>query len=225
MSKINLEGSSHNSKEDAKESFFQRFFSILLRGSDPEKEKKRLLREIAKTLKKHRLKYYNPKSEEALPGMAKFFYEVYKILSPSQVLLENAESSGVLRSIIIDAFMTDEQREIKSHLDEDAIRERANDVEPKVLASELKDKLVGFFAGFTSTKVNEINALYNLLSVFLNLVEYDYYFALKKFDSGLPERDFIYNPKFSKLDLKFSTQILSSCFSRRYKYSCQLICF
>ncbi len=199
MSKIDLEGPSNSGKE----SFFQRLFSILLRGSDPEKEKKRLLREIARTLKKHRLKYYNPKSEEALPGMAKFLYEIYKIISPAQILLENAHSSGVLRSIIISAFMTEEQLEIREQLEEDAIRKRAEEVEPKVLASELKDKLVGFFAGFTSDKVNKINALYNLLSAFLNLVEYDYFFTLKKFDSGLPERDFVYNPKFEPIKAEY----------------------
>lgn len=203
MSNTDLEGSSNSNKEDVKESFFQRLFSILLKGSDPEKEKKRLLRDIAKTLKKHRLKYYNPKSEEALPGMAKFLYEIYKIISPAQVLLENAESSGILRAIIIAAFMTDEQREMKGHLDEDAIRKRAKEIEPKVLASELKDRLVGFFSGFTSDKVNDINALYNLLSSFLNLVEYDYYFALKKFDSGLPERDFVYNPRFESIKAEY----------------------
>ena len=187
----------------AGEGFFQRLFSILLKSSDPEKEKKRLLREIAKTLKKHRLKYYNPRGEEALAGMAKFLYEIYKIISPAQVLLEHAESSGVLRSIIIAAFMSEEQHEIREMFEEDAIRKRAKEVEPKVLASELKDNLIGFFAGFTSEKVNEINALHNLLTAFLNLVEYDYYFALKKFDSELPERDFVYNPKFEPIKAEY----------------------
>ena len=203
MSKINLDSSSSKDKEDSPEGFFKRLISILLKGSDPEKEKKRLLREIARTLKKHRLKFYNPKSEEAQPGMAKFFYEIYKIISPAQVLLENAESSGALRSIIIDAFMTEEQREIMELLDEDAIRERANHVDPKILASELKDKLVGFFSGFTNDKVNSINSLYDLLIVFLNLVGFDYYFGLKKFDSGLPERDFVYNPKFEPIKAEY----------------------
>ncbi len=203
MSINSLDSSSSKEKDDAPEGFFKKLISILLKGSDPEKEKKRLLREIAKTLKKHRLKFYNPKSEEAQPGMAKFFYEIYKIISPAQVLLENAESSGALRSIIIDAFMSEEQREIMELLDEDAIRKRANQVDPKILASELKDKLVGFFAGFTSDKVNSINALYNLLIVFLNIVGFDYYFGLKKFDSGLPERDFVYNPKFEPIKAEY----------------------
>jgi len=201
MSKISQEGSSSN--ENVKEGFFNKLISILLKGSDPDKEKKRLLREIAKTLKKHRLKFYNPKSEEALPGMAKFFYEIYKIISPAQVLLEDAESSGVIRSIIIDAFMTEEQREIMELFDEDAIRKRATQVDPKILASELKDKLVGFYAGFTSDRVNSINSLYNLLLVFLNLASFDYYFDLKKFDSGLPERDFVYNPKFDPIKAEY----------------------
>ncbi|MCF6335069.1 MAG: hypothetical protein L3J12_04955, partial [Spirochaetales bacterium] len=190
---------SNSNQEGSPASFFQRIISMLLRSSDPEREKKRLLREIAKTLKKHRLKYYNPKSEEALPGMAKFLYEIYKIISPAQVLLEHAESSGALRSIIIDAFMTAEQQEIKELLDEVSIRERSESIDPKALASELKDNLVGFFAGFDSEKVSKINTLYNQLASFLDLVGYDYFFALKKFDSGLPERDFVYNPKFEPI--------------------------
>jgi len=198
-----MDNSSGKDMDDAPEGFFKRILSILFRGSDPEKEKKRLLREIAKTLKKHRLKFYNPKGEEAQAGMAKFFYEIYKIISPAQVLLENAESSGALRSIIIDAFMSEEQRAIMELLDEDAIRKRAGEVDAKILASELKDKLVGFFAGFNSEKVNSINSLYNLLIVFLDLVGYDYYFVLKKFDSGLPERDFVYNPKFETIKANY----------------------
>ena len=111
MGKLTNTNSSDN-KDGGTEGFFQKLFSILFHGSDPEKEKNRLLKEIAKTLKKHRLKYYNPKSEEALPGMGKFFYELYKIISPAQVLLENAGSSGALRSLIIDAYMSDEQKSI-----------------------------------------------------------------------------------------------------------------
>ena len=202
MGKLTNAGSA-NIKESGAEGFFQKLFSILFHGSDPNKEKNRLLKEIAKTLKKHRLKFYNPKSEEALPGMGKFFYEIYKIISPAQVLLENAGSSGVLRSIIIDAYITEDQQKIIDAFDEDAVRKRANEVDQKILASELKDMLVDFFAGFTSERVNKINALYNLLMIFLNLVEYDYYFALKKFDSELPERDFVYNPKFEPIKAQY----------------------
>nr|MDA3940745.1 hypothetical protein [Spirochaetia bacterium] len=199
MSNTDIDSSFNEEIKDTPDGFFKKILSVLFRGSDPEKEKKRQLQEIAKTLKKHRLKFYNPTGEEALSGMAKFFYEIYKIISPSQVLLENAESSGALRAILIDAFMTEEQRNIMNLLDEEAIRKRADQVDSKILASELKDKLVSFFAGFNSEKVNNINSLYNLLIIFLNLVSYDYYFVLKKFDSGLPERDFVYNPKFETI--------------------------
>ena len=126
------------------------------------------------------MRFYNPKSEEALPALGKFLYEIYKIISPAQVLLENAASSGALRSIIIDAYMTEDQQKIFDSFDENAIRNRANEVDQKILVSELKDKLVGFFSGFTSERVNKINSLYNLLMFFLNLVEYDYYFTDRK---------------------------------------------
>lgn len=169
-------------------------------GNDPEKEKRKLLKEIAKELKKKKYKFYKPNSGEALPALAKFFYEIYKVIGPAQVMLENAGSSGVLKSVIIDHSLTEKQIELRDQLTEENIRARAKEADTKTLASELKDKLATFFAGFKGEKVQEINNNYNRFQVFLQIVHFDYYFLLKKFDSSLPERDFNYNTKFENIN-------------------------
>ena len=178
---------------------FARMFSFFSGIGDPDREKSRLIKEIAKQLKKQRLKFYRPKSGEALPGLARFFYDIYKVVSPAHVLIKNAETSSVLRSIVIEFYLSDEQREIQSHFDDEAIRARSKEIPPKDLAAEYKEYIVSFFAGFGNETVRQINATYNLMDVFLHLINYDYYFFLKKFDSGFPEADFKYKPRFETI--------------------------
>ncbi len=198
------------------QSFFARIFSVFSGGNDPEREKKRQLKDIEKQLKKAHYKFYKPRGEEVLPGLAKFFHEIYQVVGPVQLLIQHAESSGVLKNIIIETYLTDVQIELKERLTEEAIRERVKTTETKQLSSEIKEELVTFFSAFDNQKVKEINATYNLLSVFLDLVHFDYYFFLKKFDSGMPERDFVYHPKFEAIngeyvseDLKEFSQIMA----------------
>jgi hypothetical protein len=178
------------------QNFFQKLLSFIFQSDSPEKERKKLLKEIGKALKKQKYKFYNVKTEEALSDLAKFFHEIYKILGPTQVLLEQSDSSGVLKNIIIESYLTDTQRQQADLFNEEAIRERAKDSDPKKLAAELKESILNYFAAFDIQKVKDINATYNLLLKFLEIVRFDYYFLLKKFDANMPERDFIYNPKF-----------------------------
>ena len=56
--------------------------------ADPEADKKRLVKQIGKDLATSRYRFYKPKTSEALPGLARFFYETYKMIAPAQVLLD-----------------------------------------------------------------------------------------------------------------------------------------
>jgi energy-coupling factor transporter ATP-binding protein EcfA2 len=107
------------------EDIFQKLMGIIFSTTDPEVEKKRQLRAIAKTLSKSRYKWYRPGSEEALPGMGKFFYELYKVVGTAQVILQNANSSMVLKNVLIELSLSSRQVELKERLSEDAIKERA----------------------------------------------------------------------------------------------------
>ncbi|MCF7928813.1 MAG: DUF5312 domain-containing protein [Spirochaetales bacterium] len=185
------------------ESFFQRIFSLFLGGGDPEKEKKRVLKELAKSLKRSKYKFYKPSGKEALPGLAKFVYEIYKVVGPAQVFLENAESSNVLKGMFIEQYLTEEQKEILSHFTEDYIREQAQKVDAKTLTSALKNDLVNIYSVFDAERVKEIDGLYNLFGIFISVVNFDYFFFLKKFDSALPERDFQYSPSFESINADY----------------------
>jgi len=174
----------------------QRLILLLGGDEDPLKARRRLLRDVAKQLKGSRHKFYKPKSGEALPGMARFFYEIYATIGPAQAILDRAESSVVLKNIIIENALDAQQLELQHYLGEDAISARAATVGAKELAADLKQKLLSYVALFDSDRVKHINAVYELLSVFLELLRFDYHFFLKKFDRELPEHDFKYLPHF-----------------------------
>ncbi|HTX71553.1 MAG TPA: hypothetical protein VMC79_01895, partial [Rectinemataceae bacterium] len=126
----------------------QRLLGIFVGIVDPDAEKKKLLRVIAKDLSRSRYKFYRPKGQEALPGLAKFFYETYKITAPAQVLLGNASASGALRSFVIESFLSKEQRELTERLTEAYILERSKSLGLKELQEEIKRDMTALFSVF-----------------------------------------------------------------------------
>ncbi len=181
------------------DSLFQRVFGAFLGASDPEIEKKRQLKVLAKELSKSKYKWYRPNTEEALPGMGKFFYEIYKVIGAAQVILANANSSLVLKNLLVELSLSKRQVELKDRLTEDAIKERAKTVSIKELSQQVKDELAAFMSEFDTEKIRTIDLLYSQLEMMVNFVTFDYFFLLKKFDSGLPERTFSYNPKYETI--------------------------
>jgi hypothetical protein len=195
-------------KQVKKPGFFQRIAAFFLGKSDPEFERKRLLKEVTKALKKQRLKFYRPRHEIMDPLMGKYFFEFYKILGPAQSLIKYADYSGVLKSIIIESTLSDQYREIKERLTEESIRKRAGIIDAKTLTKEIKDDLITFFAAFDIEKARKINHIYQALSVFVDLTHFDYYFMLKKFDSSLPEGNFFYTPRFEPINGEYIVEDL-----------------
>ncbi|MBN1649646.1 MAG: hypothetical protein JW874_16525 [Spirochaetales bacterium] len=210
------EADTSSKSPEKKTGLFERIVSFLFKNNDPDRERKRLLKEISISLKKSKYKFYKIKSEEALPGMAKFFYEIYKTIGPAQVFIDQGEAMGVLKTLIIEKNLPDRVLEIKEQLSERSIREKTDTMEIKTVASILKEHLITFISSFNADRVKEINASYQLLSVFLQFINYDYYFMLKKFDSGLHERDFIYNPKFEAINGEYVSEDLKEFISIIY---------
>jgi hypothetical protein len=185
---------------EPKPGFFKRLFNLLLGKGDPKWEKRKLIRDIDKTLKRMRQKYYSPRNYMVMPQLAKFFYDFYKTLGPAKTLVQHADSSGALKIIVIESFLKDDQVELKNRFQEESIRERVKYTETKKLTEELKQELLDFFAAFDTEKIRLINGHYNFLRKFLNLAHFDYYFLLKKFDSNLPEGNFFYKPNFESVN-------------------------
>ena len=177
---------------------------MLMGSSDPEKAKKRMLRQIGKNLKKQRVKFYNSRNNTVLPRLARYFYEFYKVLGPAQNLIRRAETSGSLQLLIIETSLTEDQFQVKEKLSEESIRSRLQkSADQDIIFEEVRNYIKEFFLEFDTSRVDEIDAKYNSTVLLLDLIHFDYYFLLKKFDSGLPENDFIYKPHFEEMDAEY----------------------
>ncbi|MCX7949323.1 MAG: DUF5312 domain-containing protein [Treponemataceae bacterium] len=183
--------------------FIERILSFLTASGDPEVEKKRLLKQIARDLSKHKYRFYKVKGEEAQPLFAKFFYDVYKLVSPAQVFLQNADKSNELKKIVIEHFLDDKGRELQNRLTEEAIIERAKTIPLKNLSQQVNEDLTSFIASFDGEKSLAIEDCYNAILLFVQLVKFDYFFLLKKFDANLAERNFSYKPRFEAIRAEY----------------------
>ncbi len=179
--------------------FLDRILGIFFSSNDPEAEKRRQLKAIAKELSKCKYKWYKPGSEEALPAMGKFFFELYKVVGAAQVILANANASVVLKNVLVELSLSPNQVKLKEKLTEDAIKERAKTISPKELSHLVKDELAAFVSEFDAETIRKIDTMYSHLELMVNFVSFDYFFLLKKFDSSLPERTFTYTPKFETI--------------------------
>lgn len=185
-------------KNDDSAGFFQRIINVLFSNKDPDKEKKRLLKDIKKELKKHS-RYYKLRGDSVQPALAKIFQEIYQVVGPAQVFLENINKSGVIKKAFITSFMNEKQLELLSGLNDDELRVRSESTDIKELVPQVKEELVQLFSLFDMNLVKTVNTLYRDLLYFQDFINYDYYFLLKKFDSMMPEREFQYIPKFDEI--------------------------
>ena len=184
-----------------KESFLTRILQVFLPRDDAEAIKKRHLKALAKEISKNKFsKWYRPASEEFQPPIARFFFELYKIVGPARALLASAVSSKVLKAITVEQNLSKQQHQIREKLTPEAIKERAKTTNQKELSLQVRKEFDAFMREFDGKKIEEIDTLYRQLNEFIHFVLFDYYFFLKKFDPALPEDKFSYTPNFGNVN-------------------------
>lgn len=196
-----------DSKQEGQFGIIQTLLSLIFRDNDPERERKRALKEIAKRISKSKYSFFKSRGEEAHPRLAKFFYDIYKNTAPAQILLDKAESSAVFKNILIEQDFSEEHQTLRDSCSEEAIRELLNSgTDKKAVVDQIKQNLIKLYAFFDNERVVKIEQTYGLFEIFLNFINFDYYFLLRKFDSRFPENDFGYNPSFDTISGDYITE-------------------
>jgi hypothetical protein len=180
--------------------FFDRLLA-LFESDDPERQKQKQVRDIAAEIRRNRLRFYNPVKSTAEPGMARFFWEIYKTFAAAQVLVKGAETSGAMKMTLVEISLSEEQALLRERLSEKSIDERARKGgNPSALEAEVSRDVKTLLEGIDTNWMNDLDALFNRLLVLLDLIGFDYFFLLKRFDPGMPERDFSYTPRFEAVE-------------------------
>jgi hypothetical protein len=184
---IAMEGDGSDRSTESQAGFMKKIADLFIGNFDPQKEKKRLLKSVSRTLRKIGAKYYNTKTGKVEPGLAKVFFEFFMTLAPAQQILKHAKSSKVLKTIVIESVLNKDQLSLKERISEESIFKRAQSADYSHLVNEIRNETKEFFACFDINRTREINETYQSLAILLNLIHFDYHYFLRKFDPLLPE--------------------------------------
>lgn len=196
--------------------FFQRLLAGFFKNSDPEMEKKRIMKLIAKELSKTKYKFYKYNTDEVLPAFAKTFFTIYKTVSSGRMYFQANMNPKLYQRMVITAMMTDKHLDLVDQLSEENILSEAKNVSLNQLKIQIKEKSETLFTYFDANMINRIDTLYSQLMLFKSFCEYDYFFMLKKFDSALRENDFSITPQFEAITGRYIVDDLQDFLSIAY---------
>jgi len=182
-----------------KGNLFSNLFSSIFSGKDPEAAKKKQLKNIAKDISKCKYHFYKPSTHEVQPSFAKTFYDIYKVISPAQVMFQNT-SPAALKNVVITASLSDAQRAAIEEMSEESINQMAKTMKIQDLKKKIKADSDLVASEFDSNRINKIDNLYTKLIIFMHFCKYDFYFILRKFDNSVKERNFSTMPRFNPIN-------------------------
>ncbi len=183
------------------QSFFAKLFSSLFKSDDPDAEKKRRIKQIAKTLSKARYHFY--KNDEVLPAFAKLMYDIYKAVFPAKAMFMAQENANRLKMLAINYSLNEKEHAVVEAISEEGIKAAAQGKPVEQLDAEVRQNIDMFLQIFNGEKIARIEALYRKLMIFKSFCSFDFYFTLKKFDSSLREGEFTSVPHFEKINAEY----------------------
>ncbi len=180
--------------------FFAALFQGFSGGNDLDREKRRRLKTLRKALRKSG-RFFKVNGNLVQPGLAQWFYEIYRVAGPLAVLLDKYGDSDVLKSVIISHYLPEHLKNTAEGLKPDQIKQRSAQLPGiKVLVAQVSGELKQLRGALDGGTVRQINKTYSNLQTLRQFAGFDYYYLLRKFDSKMPEGDFLYRPHFEAVE-------------------------
>ena len=215
--KENTNKEAPNPKTAEKESFFSTLFASLFKSSNPEAEKKRRLKLIAKNISKTKYhNFYRAGSTEMLAPFGKLIFDLYKLVSPAQTMFRNTQNPALFKRQILNYVMSENQLKLLEELDEQKIIELSRTVPMVKLQQDTEHKLQVFLNEFEESRAATADAIMKAFTCFKDFCTFDYYMILKKFDSSYQEFSFNALPKLEKVNAEYIIDDLKDFLSVSY---------
>jgi hypothetical protein len=180
--------------------FLEKLLSFFGWSKSPATEKKKALKRLVKNLAKNKYsRFYKAKAERFEPALGKSFYDIYRIVGPAQVFVQNALKSTRLKHLTIEAVLNRAVMTILARLTPESMAQEAEILDPKGFTQSIHQALEQLDQAFDINLINSIDKIYNLILCLIRFISFDYYVVLKKFDPYIPERNFKYEPHFGSV--------------------------
>ncbi|MHC6204608.1 DUF5312 family protein [Breznakiellaceae bacterium SP9] len=162
-------------------------------------DKKILLKQIHKDISQNKfVKYYKVRTEEVEPVLAQVFYDIYKLIYPAQLFLQNVKIERV-KQLCLESFMSRSALAINKKVSLEAMQERVKAAPPKDIIKELKEDLDAVEMMFDNDQIRTIDQCYNLITAYIQFVNFNYFGLLQRFDAKMVEGNFSFEPQFETI--------------------------
>ena len=189
----------------------------MFKSSNPEAEKKRKLKAIAKSFSKTKYhSFYRASTIEVLPPFAKLFFDIYKFVAPAQAIFKSNQNPNLYKAQVINYSLSDKQLGLLEHFDQQKIMELARTVPIQQLSTKLEEEFSIFSAEFDNERMNRTENLYKAFSALQDFCCFDYYVLLKKFTNSIQEYNFNTLPNFEKINGEYITDDLKDFCAAAY---------
>ena len=174
-----------------KNNFLDKVVEFFTGFTSDERIKLRKLKDISKDLKRLKYKFYSFKDDMILAPLPGYFYDMFRMSQNFLRFLDAKNHSASIKLMIFDPFSTDNQKKIKDELNPEKINDFVKNSKDKPQSIEkIKNKLNEYVKSFTTDIINKINSTYNQIVDFSNLITFDWFFLLHKFDAEITETKF-----------------------------------
>ncbi|MDR2096125.1 MAG: DUF5312 domain-containing protein [Treponema sp.] len=182
-------------------------FSFLSGDNASDSDKKVLLKQILKDISQNKYRnFYKIRSEELDPSLAVFFYDIYKLIYPAQLFVQDMIKTSRLKQFTLEIFMNKAAADLSKRITPDALEERVKNTLPKEIVQALKEDIAGLSTMFADHQIKAIDQCYDLLMAFIQFVNFGFFPLLQKFDSKLVEGNFNFEPQFETIKAEFIVQ-------------------
>ena len=163
-----------------KTGFFQSLMESIFKASNPEVEKKRRLKIIAKNYQKCRYhNFYKTSSLEVMPPLAKLFFDIYKIISPAQTIFRTNDNPALFKRQILNYSLSEKQTALLEHFDEAYIKSLANQMPLEQLKEKISQEILDFSNEFNGERIVKTE---NLLKAFNAIFGLDVFTLISRKD-------------------------------------------
>jgi hypothetical protein len=181
--------------------FIQSFFS---KQKKTAAEQKRALKKLTKSITANRYHhFYKPKTGTVEPSFARAFYNMYRVVAPAQIFMQNAALSPLLKQTIVDAYLDRTMLETGERLTEEAIEERVTETPPRELTRQVREEFQAMADSIDTIQRDAIDGCYNLIMAFTKFISFDFYFLIRKFSPEFREQNFSKTPTFESIKAEY----------------------
>ncbi len=180
---------------------------------DPYYEMKKLLKATEKKIKRISPVIYDFKKDKVTPKFVRIIYEIYKIVYPAKAhidVLRKEKNKNIIQVHFIESNLKEEDRKILNTFTKEYVTQEILNKGFNKATKDISKRENQFIKSFNKNLIFESNRKYNALMDIVEIIAFDYYPFLKKFNKNLQEDYLVDNPSFSMAYGKYIVEDLKS---------------